>query len=388
MWRKLKIVNDERGMTLISAGAGIMAFMGATMLAIDVGMMMSARSQAQNAADAGALAGAMALYFDDWNNRTSSGPAVQNAITAATSAANHVMGDPASVRADDVTFPEVDRVSVTVHRTSERDNPLLPWIAPLFNIDEVDVRATAIARVAPANGIQCVMPFAIPDKWIENQTGPWDPDDTFEAYYNGGRNKGERMPDADVYIPPGSDGYTGYSPLPPPEGDRGTQLVLKAGTGSNLAPSFYFPWAIPGNMGADDFEQSIAFCNQYRLRLRDGGLPLTPEPGAMDGPTRHGIEQLIASDPAARWDEINNRPIVTVHPTRRIVGIPVFNPEIWDEGKQNSRNADVVSVNVIGFFIEGFRGNDVVGRITPITGTLSEGPAPEGVFPAAIVLVR
>ena len=41
-----------------------MAFVAASMLAIDVGMLMTARSQAQNAADAGALAGATALAFD------------------------------------------------------------------------------------------------------------------------------------------------------------------------------------------------------------------------------------------------------------------------------------------------------------------------------------
>ena len=42
-------------------GFGMMAFISASMLAIDVGMLMTARSQAQNSADAGALAGAMAL---------------------------------------------------------------------------------------------------------------------------------------------------------------------------------------------------------------------------------------------------------------------------------------------------------------------------------------
>ena len=46
--------DDERGSTLIIVGAGFMALMAATTLAIDVGMFMTARSQAQNAADAGA----------------------------------------------------------------------------------------------------------------------------------------------------------------------------------------------------------------------------------------------------------------------------------------------------------------------------------------------
>ena len=53
-----------------------MAFLGASMLAIDVGMLMTARNQAQNSADAGALAGATALVFDDYDDRSATGPAV------------------------------------------------------------------------------------------------------------------------------------------------------------------------------------------------------------------------------------------------------------------------------------------------------------------------
>ena len=48
-------------MSFVYVGMGFMAFLSATTLAIDVGMFMTARSQAQNSADAGALAGAVAL---------------------------------------------------------------------------------------------------------------------------------------------------------------------------------------------------------------------------------------------------------------------------------------------------------------------------------------
>ena len=53
-----------------SSAVGMMAFLSVSMLAIDVGMLMTARNQAQNSADAGALAGATALVFDDWDDRT------------------------------------------------------------------------------------------------------------------------------------------------------------------------------------------------------------------------------------------------------------------------------------------------------------------------------
>ncbi len=68
MSMKPRNARDERGMMLVYVGLGTMAFMSATMLALDVGNLMVARTQAQVAADAGALAGATAMAFDDFND--------------------------------------------------------------------------------------------------------------------------------------------------------------------------------------------------------------------------------------------------------------------------------------------------------------------------------
>src|SRR3954452_8871831 len=81
--RILHLGRDERGMSLVFVSVAFMALLSATTLAIDVGMFMNARSQAQNAADAGALAGAVALAYNSFTDRTSTGPAVQGAINTA-----------------------------------------------------------------------------------------------------------------------------------------------------------------------------------------------------------------------------------------------------------------------------------------------------------------
>ena len=52
-----RLRDDERGMMFVFVGLGFLAFLAATMLAVDVGMLMTARAQAQNSADAGALGG-------------------------------------------------------------------------------------------------------------------------------------------------------------------------------------------------------------------------------------------------------------------------------------------------------------------------------------------
>src|SRR3954454_19809854 len=170
-----RLKNDERGFSMVFVALGFMAFLGASMLAIDVGMLMTARNQAQNSADAGALAGATALVFNSWDDRTATGPAVTNALTAAR--ANQVMAANVSVTVPDVEFPNdptgnPDRVKVTVYREASRGNPMATMIAQYFGIASVGTRATATAEASPANAATCVKPFTIPDKWQENTTPP------------------------------------------------------------------------------------------------------------------------------------------------------------------------------------------------------------------------
>ena len=75
-------------MSMVFIGMGLMAFIGVSILSMDVGMVLTARAQAQNAADAGALGGAISLYYDDYDDRSSGGPAVQTAINQATTQFN------------------------------------------------------------------------------------------------------------------------------------------------------------------------------------------------------------------------------------------------------------------------------------------------------------
>ena len=98
MTRLRRLHDDESGMSYVFIGMGMMAFLSASMLAIDVGMLMTSRNQAQNAADAGALAGATALVFDNYDDRSAAGPSVTGAIAAAKQ--NDVMGVDVSVETD------------------------------------------------------------------------------------------------------------------------------------------------------------------------------------------------------------------------------------------------------------------------------------------------
>lgn len=380
-FRHLK--DDERGMTLAFIGLGLTAFLAASTLAIDVGMFMTARSQAQNSADAGALAGATALAFNDFENRSASGPAVQSAVNTALE--NAVIGEPVDVKTSDVTFETGptglnNRVRVNVYRTTARNNPVGTLIGSIFGVNEVDIAAAAVAEASPSNAMTCVKPFTIPDRWVEKNEGSWDPGDEFNRY----DKHGEVLPDADVYIPPGEPGYKGYDGIR----DKGLELTIRAGTGNEVSPSFYLSWAMPGGTGASFYEENISGCNTTKVHFGD---PMSPEPGNMVGPTNSGVDALIALDPDAYWDSTENKlvsPFGSKSP--RVFPIPLYDPEYYQSGKTTGRGVTLRVANWIGFFVDRRVGNNVYGRITPIQGIIDNnaGPAPAGTFPYTIRLVQ
>lgn len=404
MNRLQRLTKDEAGMSYVFVGLGLMALMSATMLAIDVGMLMTARSQAQNSADAAALAGAVSLAFDSWDDRSATGPAVTNAITYGKQnlvQPNPKMGESGevSITPADIEFPidpvsgEANRVQATVWRAGGHagTKPVDTLVARYFGINTVNIGATATAEAAPANAMTCVKPFTIPDKWREVQDPAWDVNDTFTRYYETGSKKGQVIPNPDVYVP-AYDGtgrvnpdYTGYNN----EANRGMRMTLHAQIGDNIAPSLFFSLAMTDDTGGSDYAWNIANCNHNIYHWND---PLVQEPGAKEGPTISGIEELIAKDPGAYWDDTSNTVKGSTFGTRqspRIFPIPLFDPDYYQGGKTTGRVATLKVANWIGYFVEYIGGTTIYGRIIPIAGIRDKyGVSGNPSFPRAIRLVK
>jgi hypothetical protein len=166
-------------------------------------------------------------------------------------------------------------------------------------------------------------------------------------------------------------------------------LVLRAATGDEINPSFYYSWKMPGEIGGNFYRDNIANCNQSRI-IR--GAVIIQEPGAMQGPTVQGIEELIAKDPNAYWDEgckcVKGSNATGQSP--RVFPIPLYDPDYYAEGKANGRDADFIIANFLGFFVDRVQGNGIYGRVTRITGMVDEGAAmaPDDSLPMAIRLVQ
>jgi len=375
-----RLYHDERGMSYIFIGLGFIAFLSATTLAIDVGMFMVARSQSQNSADAGALAGATALAVNSFTDHTASGPAMSSALTAAQ--ANQVIATTVSVGPADVQFlnnPTTgiqNRVKVTVYRTAARGNALPTLMGRFFGVSQADVLATATAEASPANAETCLKPFTIPDKFIDNHDpGGWYPGAGF-------------IDGTDTYIGPSDPvNYTGFNATR----DKGIEMTLKANNTSKVTSSFYNPWDLPGSVGASDYRSNIENCNPA---IVDVGSTEPPETGNMVGPTKQGTDALVALDPGAYWDTTCNCVQGSSFPdgrSPRIVVIPVYDPIAFSEGPAHGKGIVLNFTNFIGFFVEPLTGGgEVKGRIMPVAGLIDggAGPAPGGAFPYVIRLVQ
>jgi Flp pilus assembly protein TadG len=378
-----KLIRDERGMSLVFVGLGLMGFFAATMLAIDVGMLMTARAQAQNSADAGAHAGAVALAFEDYDDRTSTGPAVTHAVNEAL--ANKVMGANVSVTPADVDFPPnpslpglTNRVRVRVYRDSAHENPLNTFIAKLFGTPTADISAVAVAEASPSDLPARCLPFTIPDRWDERTDPPFDADTSYFELFSGrhGNNPGTPLARPDVYVDADHEGYTGYDR----DRDVGTLIKLKTDPGTTVSPSVYNPIVVPGEgTGAD----------RYRNGIVNGVCPpggwgsmLTLEPGGVEGPTQQGIEELVAKDQDAYFDTGCNCIKGSLYnpPSKspRVAAIPLYDPDYYEHNQQTGRNVSFKVANYLGVFVLPMRGREVMAYIVPMPGNGQTGNGTPG----------
>jgi hypothetical protein len=400
---------------LVHVAISLVGLMALSAFVIDYGVLWVSRRQAQNAADAGAMAGAISMGFVDMDDQARARQAAIDAVQQ-----NWVWGEAPDIQPGDVTFPPCPPgspgagtnacIRVDVFRNQARNNSLPTFFATLVGVDEQGVRATATAEVLFGNSTDCVKPWAIPDKWIENrndQAPPgWSEDDEFERYVQNGRNRGQLLNPADYYEPPNAPGGT-YGPngtgftrdsVGLGGSDYGSLLVLKTGNPHDqVSPGWFQPVVLtPGQVGGNNYRNNIANCNATVI---GPGTVLQVEPGNMIGPTRQGMADLIAQDPGASWNTSLNgglggiqggcQAAGTCTKSPRVVAIPVYNPDVFHAGTPHGRT-DITVIKILGFFMERMQGNDVVGRLmsypTVPRGGTSQTPATA--FVISIALVR
>jgi hypothetical protein len=378
----LQVLRDERGSVMVVVAVTMTALLSMVALAVDLGMLFTARGEAQRVADAAALAGA-GSFLEQWEN-------AERARDVAID-----FGERNTIRAEGVVILDEDvtvdmathRVSVVVRRAADRGSAVATWFARVFGVDEVDVGARATAEASPAGAAICLKPFTLPDAWDDDDDdGAYDPGEYYEAPETGyGSDWRDGQPAMNGIDPNG----TTY------DDDFGRPLLVKEGDAAGtLVASWYFPWDIPqidGQpvVGADRYRWNIAQCNTSIVHL---GEKYMFENGGMTGPTRQGIEDLIAKDKDAEWDVGADSVVGSAYQpwkaSPRVVKIPLFDPtQKLEPGKK-----PIVFNNFTDFFIEGMQGKDVIGRFLYASGigvgSTGTGGAVEGPFLKYVHLVE
>ncbi len=334
--------NGERGVTLIIVALALTTLVILSAFVVDFGVLWLARAQAQSAADAGALAGATALVYDNETDFSVNGPAYRSASQVA--AANAVFGgthgvevfvDPSATW--DPPKPTVCQtyggcVQVNVYQDGTHGSALLPtYFAQAFGVASQAIKATATARAAEANGSGCMRPWFITDKYIDSNGN--------NQYDGGEAIPGYRVPD-----------------------DIGAAVTFHL----NGGPSSYGQLDV--GAGGNDIRDAIRYCYSGRETFAIGQTALT-KPGNTLGPERQGIDSLFDWDGSARWDGSDvvdscaNTGTCSCPPgecpyggqqSPRVVQAAICSPAEAQCSGANPGAGTITITNILSFFITGY----------------------------------
>ena len=399
-------IRNDKGNVLIMVALATAVLAGFGILTIDIGRMLVTKTQLQNAADAGALAGAG--LFCSGTPTDEQAKAEAKSVADMNQALQSRNAEDLETDLEDITIDHADgNNDVTVITRSDTRQFLLGLFDVWRNTDpnvadaqtEAAVNAIATARCGGTCSVSCVKPWSPPDRWDDVTGIPgymgegkrpnkrpdwrnnqrWDSEpfvdvdgdkiwDPGESYTDG---NGNGAYDAEAYHP----SLTGYGPDPvpgnflSPDGDLGLEMVLHFDNGNNgTVPGQYQSIRLPplnkGTpiTGGDEYRENIERCNP--VAIEKGDL-LEVETGGKVGPTNQGMQELIAQDPNAEWDDATQSVVnsdFAVSP--RIILIPIYDPRIPVESGHQSI---LQVVKVAAFFMEEMTGAaEVRGRFIKV----------------------
>jgi Flp pilus assembly protein TadG len=318
---------NERGVSIMIIAVGMIFVLGMAGLGVDLASLYVGRTQAQRAADAGALAGAQALVQNSCTSSSGStisatcqAIAKQRAIAVANQ--NLIAGVSPGVTSTDVTFPSLStsdpQIQVVASRNTSHSNAMPTFFVKIFGVNTANISATAKAEAFNPSGTtgnvgaQCVKPWLLPNC---DQDHP---------------GSSPICPGFDYYINPSTGAI--QNPGPSPSGVQGEQIIIKPGDPSSsitAAPSKFWPVFLPAGSVASDcpacatgsggggtgsgslYRYNIECCNTNTITC--GSKTVQPITGNMVGPTEQGVNCLI------HQGGNKNNPI----------GMDIFDPAAW-----------------------------------------------------------
>jgi Flp pilus assembly protein TadG len=358
MERVRRTIGDERGAIFVQVGIAVLALMAFNVFVLDYGMLWIARGQAQNAADAGALAGALARGYDDRNNPPAPGGLaadIATAVAARTQVWTQAPSATASFACPNGVNGRCTRVDV--YRDGTNGSTALPTLfGPIIGINSQSVRATATAVTANGNVTPCMRPFAFADLWIEDA-----PDDNEFNHYRPGTQQLLPPADRDEYTPPSST-QPGLTRISTNYGERIVWDLVGWGAieaGAPITRNLVVPLDLPGG---ETYQQNMVQCVGQPLRLNDTvplDITITPAIEAA------AFTAVFNQDRNADYDYGNSRIVNSCAPacapvSPRLIPIALYDPlrfqtglatDNWIAAGCPTNNPCVTISNIVGFFV-------------------------------------
>jgi len=413
-------VRGERGAIIIHVAIALIALLAFLSIVIDYGLMWVSRRQAQSAADAGALAGAISLMRegDTPTAKLSAGQfATVNPIWGEGNSydgttAGNVSVDVSGTAAGEISLPPCGtkkgcvRVDIfrnepdrTGRSTLIRGDALPTFFGRLLGLTQQGVRATATAQTANGNAVKCLLPFAVIDRWSDNYDDKVDttyfPNDgqglsttpqSLSGIQGWTQNDEFQPSNNDYYVGPynGNTNHTGWRL----NTDFGRQLIIKAGSLSDKVYSA--GWALqvdlPNSTGSNDYNWNIENCNPQGIGIATADATcsavdwehgcLSIKTGMAQGPTSQGIAtdntkgaiSVINQDPNAKWDPT----YVGVAPAGSgLTGAVVNSSGALDMSTPRIRPIAVIDIE--NYMSQGCSGTTCLGKVANIVGFFVEG---------------
>jgi len=355
----------DRGASLTLVAISLSALIGIGAIAIDLGMLLKARADAQRAAEAGALAGA-SVYMEVGVSPTTQQTTAE-ALARQFTEANAILNLPVADGEVEVTFPAPQTVRVVVARSG-----IGTWFAKIFGEDSIPVSSRAAASVVESGGTDCVRPLMIPDLWT---------DPSQDANSTGVEDNGE-----DWTYDPGQDQYAGFDQhssapqtgygsaarngLPDMTGStylgdygRELSLVPAAATGGPLGPNDFQLWDYrdPGS-NPPTLEERV---NQCDPRVAQVGRNDYERMGTDPAEVMDELQNLLnQNDPTgARWDPNTGTMQAGSGDWRnspKVIKVALFDPQ---QLASLAGAGDPVTFNNFGLFLlESVTGTGITGR--------------------------
>jgi len=392
----------DRGVSILIIAVSMIFILGFAGLSIDLASLYVGRSQAQRAADAGALAGAQYLATQgctsDGGGTISSACQViarQHAIAVGNQ--NLVAGVSPAIGEDDVTFLSTSisdpQIQVIASRDSTHNNPMPTFFVKIFGVNTANVSAKADAEAynsagqSTPVGARCLKPWLLPN---------CDPNSSHTASPNPYCGGASKFVDGGNIVYPGNISQGGV---------LGELIQIKSSNPTQAsAPSQFYPVFLPENSATPSacpscalnpsgggpasgalYRSNISCCNQTQIVC--GSNTIQPITGDMVGPTGLGVDCLIHQKGGSGQDILDPQSFVITAGSRNPYGSsgPISNSDsivtvpLYDGFTLCPGNScpSQVAVQVIGF-LQMFIENEINGNVNAYVMNVVPCPAGSG----------